>query len=306
LAHNARIHTAVTGWPPGYVVTQADWLTIDTLLFQAANFDLGGTWAPASVITIGGAGVVLTAKTTFDGDTEFNAQNQFDDIVVFSGTSFVTASGNVVCDAASTVEFQSGFTVSTGDIVVTAGDVTVTAGSVAITAGGLTVGGATIVQGFTALGATSLAAATAVSLGVASVIVLDATTLSTTSAVTAAFAGPVNVSNTLTMASAAITFSGTGRILQRFHTLPDADATVTIADGNYFIIPALGALRTYTMSTTGALAGDIVTFSAYANTGANAGFVGAWGLVNTTGQVAEASFYFSGGSWLTLSTSLIS
>lgn len=68
MAHNAFIHGGPadpTAWLTGYVITQLDLQTIDLRQFQAINGDLGGTWAPAAVITIGGVG--LTVTTTFTG-----------------------------------------------------------------------------------------------------------------------------------------------------------------------------------------------------------------------------------------------
>jgi hypothetical protein len=64
------------------------------------------------------------------------------------------------------------------------------------------------------LGATSLAAATATSVGVAGVITLNATTLSITSAVTATFAGPVTLNNAVTL-NHVLTPTGIGRIRTR-------------------------------------------------------------------------------------------
>jgi hypothetical protein len=332
LAHNARIHTAVTGWPAGYVVTQADLLAIDTLLFQSLNADLGGTWAPSARVTLGGLGLTLDTTSGNFLVTGSGTANLFSSAFVFSSTTLNAFGGAFVVDATtltiqglsvdfgtlSNIVFSNGIDVLLGDVTVdagsvgiTAGDLTLAAGDVTLTAGNLSVGGTGLIGGtLSVLGATSLAACTGVSFATpGSAVAMTATTFATTGAVTSTFAGPVAISNTLTASggislTSVLTPSGSGRVLDRMHVLPDADASVAIADGNYFVVPALGALRTYTMSTTGAVVGDIVCFSAWENATANAASVGVWNLVSVSGQPFSARFRFNGSTWVTLDVSI--
>lgn len=44
-------------WATGVTVEPADLLTLDQQLFQAVNGDAGGTWDPAEILSIGGAGM---------------------------------------------------------------------------------------------------------------------------------------------------------------------------------------------------------------------------------------------------------
>lgn len=46
--------------PFGYVIPSSEWELVIQQLFKAANFDDGGTWAPGSFVTVGGAGFQLT------------------------------------------------------------------------------------------------------------------------------------------------------------------------------------------------------------------------------------------------------
>ena len=71
MSHNA--YTAgrggtVSDWPGDAAVTSAEFAWFAKGVFEAINGDQGGTWAPSSVITIGGAGVEFTTiETTFYG-----------------------------------------------------------------------------------------------------------------------------------------------------------------------------------------------------------------------------------------------
>jgi hypothetical protein len=212
MPHNSLVHggpTDPTAWMPGYVVGQIDYQTIDQTLFECVNGDLGGTWAPADTIVIGGNGLqvvtsasgnfsvigaagaidlysgnvmVTPAGTQFGGDvdfqanTEFFGQNQFDDIVIFTAASFVTFSGTVAVEAGAS--FDVACLATFQDDVSVAGDIFYSG----------TLGGPSATIG--------------------SVIVMNATTLSTTSAVASTFNGAVNVNNTMTLTNGALVFSG--------------------------------------------------------------------------------------------------
>ena len=99
---------------------------------------------------------------------------------------------------------------------------------------------------------------------------------------------------------------GAGRTVYRRYNLPTTNATVSIADGTLFIVPALpGGGAIYTLATTGAQTGDVVCFSAFANTSVNIGGVGPWNLRNnTSGDTPAVWFYFDGSVWQTLDVSV--
>lgn len=59
MSHNAYIR-ALGVWPATSVLTSTEMATFDLRQYQAVNGDLGGVWAPASAITIGGSGIAAT------------------------------------------------------------------------------------------------------------------------------------------------------------------------------------------------------------------------------------------------------
>lgn len=59
MAHNAYIR-ALGVWPATSVLTSTEMATFDLRQYQAVNGDLGGVWAPAAAITIGGSGLSVT------------------------------------------------------------------------------------------------------------------------------------------------------------------------------------------------------------------------------------------------------
>jgi hypothetical protein len=65
------------------------------------------------------------------------------------------------------------------------------------------------------------------------------------------------------------------------------------------MVPALGAIRTYTLSTTGATEGARLRFSGINNTTTNYAsmFGGLQQLMNATGGVLALDVVFTGGSW---------
>lgn len=72
MAHNsypAGRSGSAAQWPDGSTVTPDEFAWLAACAFGSINGDNGGTWAPAAVITIGGAGVSFTVSTTFDSFT---------------------------------------------------------------------------------------------------------------------------------------------------------------------------------------------------------------------------------------------
>src|SRR5689334_2119183 len=61
MAHNDYIRTLHI-WSGDAVVSVAEFETFDIRQFQSINGDLGGTWTPADVITIGGDGLTVAGE----------------------------------------------------------------------------------------------------------------------------------------------------------------------------------------------------------------------------------------------------
>jgi hypothetical protein len=110
----------VGAWATGTTPSQADWAQLDANLFKCPNFAEGGTYAPSSVISIGGAGAYVSTLFTI-GPTPGSG--------IFTCNSNAYFEGAVVVTGASTFNGASEFNT----------DVTVTA-DLYITTGGLSVG----------------------------------------------------------------------------------------------------------------------------------------------------------------------
>jgi len=336
LAHNSFIHGGLadpTAWLAGYVPTQLDFQLIDQYLFESINGDVGGVWAPATVIEIGGAGlaVVTSASGNFTVSGAAGSINFYSGDVIITPTN-VTFSGGVPVIFDDGISADIGSTSIVGDLNVNGAQLTVAAvsffnddiflaankdfvaaagtgqfdffgGTVTIsTALGLQVGG-----GVPASFGAGVDIAGTLDIGSGDIL-LDSSSLTCT--VPASFSDATNFSAGVTFTSAGsvalagpvsltgiITPSGVGRLKDRVYTLPDATVTVSIADGSYFVVPALGATRTYTLSTTGAQLGDRVCFDAWANSTANIAGVGPWNLQNATGVEVVVWFRFDGSVW---------
>lgn len=63
MGHNAFIRAGGV-WSGSATVTTAEMAAFDLAQFQSVNGDLGGSWAPSSVITIGGSGLDVTGAFT--------------------------------------------------------------------------------------------------------------------------------------------------------------------------------------------------------------------------------------------------
>jgi hypothetical protein len=112
VAHNA--YSAGRGgtagdWPTNVAVTPAEFAWFALGVFQSINGDLGGSWSPASVITIGGAGVAFTTvATTFYG---------------------ITCTGSVTIGTSSTDTFQVNASTTLSGPVTLTDDVTFNGGT---------------------------------------------------------------------------------------------------------------------------------------------------------------------------------
>jgi hypothetical protein len=287
-------------------LTSAQINLIDGQLPSAIDGVAGGVYAPSSEIEIGGSGILVTGpatlegdvsigddagsqltiyadtfvnrdvafvagkKATFNGQTEFNDQNQFDDIVVFTASGFVTFSGTVAVEAGAS--FDVACLATFQDDVSVAGDI--------IYSGALAGPSVSVASG---------------------AVAMTATTFVTSAAVGATFNGLVTLANGVALTSLLAPI-GAGRVrgCRPPVTTADANSTYGITDGDVFLVPALGAARTYSLSTTGAGAGDRMRFSAIGNTTVNPAnlYGGLQALMNNTGGVLSLDVVFDGAAWV--------
>lgn len=111
MAHNARIRANLAAWGVGSLAA-AELDAFDQAQFEAGNLDDGGTWAPAAVCIIGGAGISVTgptilATTTLNG-TVTAAGSQVTNI----GTGGVGATINLQTGSVINALAGSGITLS--------------------------------------------------------------------------------------------------------------------------------------------------------------------------------------------------
>lgn len=190
MAHNPLIRGGVgSGSWTGVVVTTTDMETFDQRQFESINGDLGGTWAPAAAIVIGGAGLSVTG-------TSFNVSATS---ATFSNGLFIAA-GNFVCEATTTTfvgatAFQSGATFVGGSnlILETGSSFTVAAGGSFIITAASSFLGTLALSGIVTVSAAATFSANA-SFSGSSFIVTSPTILFGTGSSTISIIGPVVLS----------------------------------------------------------------------------------------------------------------
>lgn len=94
MAHNAYRKSPAGNWAGVTVLLDADMSWFDQLLFKQVNGDDGGTWAPTTPITIGGAGIYLEVGTHS---------------LAAGATFFIDAGGEVQFLQGEDLVFESGF-----------------------------------------------------------------------------------------------------------------------------------------------------------------------------------------------------
>lgn len=332
----ARVKPA--NWGVGEKLTSAQMNTSDAYWPDVIDGAAGGTWNPTNPIVIGGDGIHVTGLANLEGEVSIG-DNAGSQLTIYADT-FVNRDIAFIAGMTATFNGTAAFT---DDLVMTgAGSFDLFSGSVIVTsAGGLVMGGGVDIT-MSAAANILLSATSAIDVNSGSIIISGATGLAVGGGVTAQFDGNTNIGATgvvtfdsgsdldgsvelgltctgaLSFASGAtvaiaagaeLQISGilrhqsAGRTIYRRYTLPDANATVGVNDGTLFIVPALGAARVYTVSTTGAQAGDVIIFSAYANTTANLATVnGVWFLNfnGVAGQFPAVALYYDGAAWQTL------
>lgn len=128
MAHFPRVRAPGT-WIVGTLLP-AELEQIDAQLFKAANFDDGGTWAPAAAVVVGGAGIRVTSTLDVPagGFVNFDA-----DEVNLTGNLLDIAAPTVFrSNADPTVDSGCAWTFSSGSSATVASGATLTAASGAV------------------------------------------------------------------------------------------------------------------------------------------------------------------------------
>src|SRR6266545_777235 len=111
MAHNNRTRASLAAWNSG-VVTPAEFNKLDTQAFESINGDQGGVWAPATVIELGGAGLLVSGPFEATGTSDLDATDFHGDVNILTGNNFQARGdvflGNDSGDAV-TVEGTSAF-----------------------------------------------------------------------------------------------------------------------------------------------------------------------------------------------------
>jgi hypothetical protein len=270
VAHNALIRGTVgSGAWTNVVLTPLDLETFDQRQFQSANFDLGGAWAPASVVTLGGAGLELTTTLaltgtavtmTGSGTVTLGALSTF---TANGGTSLghvnlLALYGAAGVEPTGTLSFATGSSL-TGNTIAT---LNFQAGSALSFAAGATITGSPSI----AAGATLTAASGA------TILFPSGSFLQTNAGATAQCTSTVEIDGPLTVTAAAVlsgattlsgatgltntmTLSGGGHIVKRvISASTTVDTTYGIADADMIAVNG-GPSRIHTITSTGATTG---------------------------------------------------
>lgn len=90
MAHNTLTRADLAAWGSG-VVTPAEFHKLSTQGFQSINGDLGGVWAPSSVIEIGGTfGLLVSGPLEATGVTDLDETHLHGNLIVHTGSTFET------------------------------------------------------------------------------------------------------------------------------------------------------------------------------------------------------------------------
>lgn len=107
MAHFAYIRGSLGSWATGTAITQAEFWQMDQNMYRAVNGDAGGTWAPSSVITIGGSGLTVSGAFTTSGNTTIG-DNPADNLTINAATIFpntdvvFSGTGTIQCSYSAT------------------------------------------------------------------------------------------------------------------------------------------------------------------------------------------------------------
>lgn len=110
MAHNALLRGGPGSGAWTGVVTSSEWELFDQRQFESINGDLGGTWAPAAQIVIGGAGINITSLAGFSvaGPTFINGTLTVNNTSHFLGDTIFGGSSTYTVETGATLDFQNG------------------------------------------------------------------------------------------------------------------------------------------------------------------------------------------------------
>lgn len=119
MAHNTRIRADAAAWLT--VVLNTELYQMDTYAFESINGDQGGTWAPATKIIVGGAGVQITGAAIFDDLQDCHVKTGETLTIDGGGGLSVSSTGTITITSGANLDVNNG-----GDIEVKdGGDVNV-------------------------------------------------------------------------------------------------------------------------------------------------------------------------------------
>lgn len=275
------------------------------LASQMINGVTGGTYAPTSDIQISGAnggGFVVDGNFVHeDGTATFRSTSTmsvlgtagFSGAVSFAGSSTITVAGALTVSGTFTAE-----SLALSVNLTVGGSATIgTTGTDLLTV----LAGASFEQPVSFLGTVSFDSAIEVT---APASLLGDVTLGNASTDIIAVGGLMQLGRRLT-------YSGSGRVPGRHVLLPASSATIAVADGDLFQIPTLSSGVIYTLSTSGAVAGDKMAFFTGGNNtlGGSVTFsgtaTGEGGALMVAGRNSQfVRFVFDGSDWYREITSI--
>lgn len=237
MSHNS--YTRPT-WVSGTDLFAAEMADLDAKTFKAINGDDGGTWAPSSAITIGGAG--LTARLVSSNYVDAGTLGIISgSILSVDSASYVSISGSTIFSNGSLTAIQSGaiwafsggssVTFGSGSVCDSFGDTTFKTGSQTVFDSGSSL----------SFGGSSAFASTS----------------------NVGFNGTLSLAGTAMGVSKKITASSTGRIVKRVTSIATTGVDSSAygpANADTVVVLALTNTVNFTINDTDASNGDEMTF----------------------------------------------
>jgi hypothetical protein len=309
-------YTRVAGIWNTIPVSYAELANLDAKTFAAINGDAGGTWAPSSVITIGGSGVTVTGPLISDGTFLATSGATIENGLTVTGLTdlqndldvagIATLNGEVALNADVAWNGSGIFRINDAGASAFVVDPFTTFGNTVnfqqavsffVGSGGYSFTAAGKTQ-FDDLATFTSNAYVQLNLQVGG----DATVDGALTADHASLVGALAVGGTTTL-SGRLAWAGTGRPAARVFIGPDSNANISITDGNT-IIPQTSTDRTYTWLDAGSQdtdwmelgAGSVVgTITLNMPAGTTPGTT--FQISSLTGQYGIVKFARSGGIW---------
>lgn len=240
MAHNSFVLGGLTSGAWNIVPQPGDFEQLDQYVFESINGDKGGTWAPALVITIGGAGLTITGPMITSGTLNVNGAVTFSSTFALHSPS--TIWNKMTIDGANT-----------GEVYLTSGALlTGLVGSTMNWAGAANFDGATTFTEDVSI------------TGAGNKFTFDTTADApefknglTVSTGTANFNSTTQIGGFFNC-SAVMVLQSSAHIRYRYIAGANANATYGIADADH-ITATPSATRAYTMSNTGCSGGEVMS-----------------------------------------------